>query len=85
MRECKAFCPQCRKPLVYCPELKHNPSDRPVFKCGNADCLMAKKKKGQTVYMVLGNKDNFGDSVETSKQKRRKGGDCHVRHKKSGD
>lgn len=64
MRECKVFCPQCGKPLVYCPELKHNPSDRPVFKCDNADCLMAKKKKGQTVYMVLANKDNFGNSVE---------------------
>ena len=59
MRKTYCYCSSCSGKLIYCPELKHKPSDRPVFKCGTVGCRHSLEKN----FFVLGNNDNFGDGV----------------------
>ena len=59
-----AVCPSCSSNLIYLPELKHFPSDLPIFKCGNETCVHFDE------YMVLGNIDNFGSIPESFTRKR---------------
>ena len=59
MKKTYCKCPSCDGKLIYCPELKHEPSSRPIFKCGTVGCKHTSEKH----YFVLGNMDNFGDGV----------------------
>ena len=64
MRKTYCYCPSCSGKLIYCPELKHEPSGRPVFKCGTVGCKHSLKKD----WFVLGNNDNFGEGINEKPQ-----------------
>lgn len=63
MKKAFAVCPDCGKKLVFCPELKHLKSSRIVFRCTNKKCKNYGENAGDK-YLVLGNKDNFGQTVK---------------------
>lgn len=63
MEQAFTICPNCGKKLIYCPELKHLKSNRAVFRCPNKKCKNYGEPAGDK-YLVLGNKDNFGQAVK---------------------
>jgi len=62
MKEVFMMCPDCGEKLIYCPEIQHSKSKRPLFRCINTICQNS-GRASESQYFVLGNKDNYGHTV----------------------
>ena len=55
METCICKCPNCGEELMFCPELLHAKTNRPIFMCDNSVC-----NSDESEIFVLNNVDNFG-------------------------